>query len=806
MSDVTGNLGSESIRLRGMALEETQYQILKTLQSMAGGGTGGGKGATLLEQQLDATSTALKNTKNGPLKKMGEAFSSVASAFSKGGGIVSEVFDTMGRTIRGFDSNIRDSSFAMRQMAMSTGKAGAVFKFAAESISQLEEQFDVYKRLANVGGSVASDFDNLRINASQMGVTMQEYTGILESNFLNLRLGGTSAFRAMKQLRDETMKMRDSSSGVNEDFMRLGIGASDYGQLIAQNSMLLGGLTRAQETYGTGFAKKMLDTTRSVTALSDAFGFNREVVMKAANDALKDAKNRTIYNSIKQAGKEQMLAFFTGLYNGDAQKGMEATIAAFTGRFTENIAPLASMAPDQFPAMKEFSKGLAELGDGVKDPKQVEALLNRTGIERIARRIGTSGLQLAEAFYTQQGPAADAAGALLNLKDQFGSTDAAVKNVTERFEQQGKESDKTLQAVGELQRRNIEMAASFATTNKMLNKFGITVALTTQLMTKIMGKMAVGMMRPLTDLSNTFKLDDLAGTFTKDMEAMIDQAAKSAEEGYNKLWEKAVGEKPPSATAPAPTTGPAQTQGTVVGGERTVSVQGRQVAVNEMDRSGLEATRGGPTSLGVKQLIAALGAIRNINVTGAADTYHFSGKHPKGLAVDFTVEGGAKKAKETLTDIDTIMQKAGLKKGVDYNYLNEYEVKSPGWTGEHLHVEFLSGKAADAFYNAVQKNPAIVGQNNPVVTAPAASATETGTKKTDTKVSAATPEQQSKVTVAAAPETKGTANSQVNNATVLVADLSEGSISKLVDGVSSPSKELLAEFSRLREDIQRKIA
>ena len=803
MSDVTGNLGSESIRLRGMALEETQYQILKTLQNMAGGGGTSSKGATLLENQLEATSIALKNTKNGALKKMGEAFSSVAQSFTKNGGALNEIFDTIGRTVRGFDSNIRDSSFAMRQMSMHSGKMGAVFKFAAESISQLEEQFDVYKRLANVGGSVASDFDNLRINASQMGVTMQEYTGILESNFLNLRLGGTSTFRAMKQLRDETVKMRDSSSGVNEDFMRLGIGASDYGQVIAQNSMLFGGLKKTQEAYGDGFAKQMLNTTRSVTALSDAFGFNREQVMKAANDAMKDARNRTIFNNIRDAGKQQMLAAMTGLFGGDAQKGMEATIAAYTGRVSESIAPLMSIAPDLLPAMKTFSSGLAELGEGVKDPAQVEALIKRSGLEGIAKRIGVKALDLANATLGQTGAFADGTQVAINMSDTFGNAATAAKNVTERFLEQGKESDKTLQAVGELQRRNIEMAVSFASTNKMLNKFGITVALTTQLMTKIMGKMAAGVMRPLTDLSNTFKLDDIASEFTKDMEAMIDKTAKSAEDLYNKTTGQ-VAETTPTAPAPAP--GAAQTQGTVVGGEKTVSIQGKQVAVNEMDRSGLEATRGGATSLGVKQLIAALGAIRNINVTGAADTYHFSGKHPKGLAVDFTVEGGAKKAKETLTDIDNIMQKAGLKKGVDYNYLNEYEVKSPGWTGEHLHVEFLSGKAADAFYNAVQKNPAIVGQNNPVATAPPASATESGTKKTTAPAQPTQPAQQTKVSVAPTSETSAGNDRQVNNATVLVADLSEGSISKLVDGVASPSKELLAEFSRLREDIQRKIA
>ncbi len=692
MSEVTGSIGSESVRLRGMALEETQREMLRALQVLAkidpkkSGFFGG-----LISGANDAG--AATAAASGIVKK----FSGIVVA--AGGKLLQSLTELTGGLdglhdqIRASDSAVRQSSTNLRILAArADGATQSVLKFAAEGISQLEEQFDVYKRLSNIGGVVAGDFDNLRINASALGVNMQEYAQLMQENFMNLRLGGRSARTAMLGVKDIAVAMRESGEEYNNQFMRLGIGANDYGKVILENSMLLGGLTVAQEKYGSDFNKRMLLTTKSVTQLGDAFGFNREVVMKAANEALQDARNRTIYNNIREEGKEQMLSLMTGLFGGDAQKGMRAVIAAYTGRFDEQTAVLSGMAPDLIGKLKELSRQVAG-GTSV-----MEAIKN-VDLEPTFNRIKASSNDLAQASLDNSGTFGVAANALINFTELFGNVKSVQDRLKESTNSLTDQQGKNLDALGQFQRQNIKIAVSLAMANKTLNNFGLSVALGSQIITNAMSRMAKEIairgdeaVGPIVDMMT--KANKEANTnvnnFAEDAGKTLDEWSEKAIE---QLVEWGIVSKETAKLLKETTSKNRQVTSTsTTNNAQSAPAANAQPApaVNAQPASASTAR----TTMGSQSAAEfLLGQIERANNNRGAETVDQRSDVP----ISYSVDKGADSSSQ-VDEIKRIMDQANLKQGVDYKLDSNYD----GQKGK-IDVKFLSQDAAKKFAAAANK-------------------------------------------------------------------------------------------------------
>lgn len=88
------------------------------------------------------------------------------------------------------------------------------------------------------------------------------------------------------------------------------------------------------------------------------------------------------------------------------------------------------------------------------------------------------------------------------------------------------------------------------------------------------------------------------------------------------------------------------------------------------------------------------------------DRYHQAkspkSKHTSGVALDFTTKSGDAKSGENDARIKSLMQRYGLKEGVDFKSIDEYKRLSAKGTGKHHHLNFQSPEAAEKFYQAVQ--------------------------------------------------------------------------------------------------------
>jgi hypothetical protein len=715
MSEVIGSIGSESVRLRGMALEETQRQILMAITKTTGQSKGI-FGVATDEAGVLASKFGKVSTVIGIVTKAGGVLADALGAVTGG-------LDSLVDQIRAADSGIRQSGTNLRILAANTamsdtaiGKATSkIYKFAAEGIGQLEEQFDVYKKLSNIGGVVAGDFDNLRINASTLGVTMQEYAGLMEENFLNLRLNGTSARNGMMQLRLSAQSMRDSGEEFNDQFMRLGIGANDYGKVILQNSMMFGGLTKAQQTYGATFNDKMLQTTKTVTQLGDAFGFNREVIMKAANEALQDARNRTIFNNIREEGKQQMLSLMTGMFGGDAQKGMRATIAAYTGRFDEQSAVLAGMAPDLMQKMKDLSAAVAK-GVPVMDAiKQVD-------LGPTFARIENQSNDLAQGFLDNAGAPGIAANALLTLQQMFGDMPAVQKRLEDSTNSLTDKQGTNLDALGRFQRENIKMAISMSMANKTLNNFGLSIALGSQVITTAMSRIAReisiqadplvnGLVNSMNSANKTATdyINKFADGVGQDIDESVESVLNMLESSglVNKELIKAFKDTTAkSRAAGGNTSGQTNTSAPVVPGVNASATTPQTTATNT---NANQRTPARPT-LG-PAANALLGAIEHVQRHNAnPDNEKLNG----GVKFDYKINKGQEVSKE-VDQIKSLMAQANLKEGSDFKLSSQYD----GNTGK-VGVEFMSTEAAEKYAQVASKikNPPPATTTAPVSVAP----------------------------------------------------------------------------------------
>lgn len=710
MSDVTGSIGNENVRLRGMALEDTQSLILRELTEM---NTREGKKAVAglsneekKQLTLDREKNDLTGKANSAMKASGGAIGKMSKAISDAGAKLekaSAIFDTFGRTIRGYDSNIRDSSFAMRQLAVGAkGTTATLAKMSAESISQLEEQFDVYKKLSNIGGVTATDFQDMRINAARFGVTMQEYAGLMESNFINLRLSGKSVGSAMKSVTIETQNMREQGEEYTSQLMALGVGQSDYGQLILENTMLLGGFGKAVKSSSEPFAERILNATKNVTALSDAFGFNRDQVMKQANDAMKDARNRTIFNSIQSKGKEDLLKIMTGIM-GDGKKGMDMTLSLLTGQFSAEAANMASFAPDLMDSFKLVTEHLEKV------PGDLEGALKFANIDQAIQRIDSNSLAMAQSTRFSNDASANSVQALLNLKDMYGDSTKAGERFSERLKDLGTKDAEQLKTLNLLQGENIRMALLFADTNKSLNNFGLTVAFAMQVITEAMARTAKGTVVSMDEIMQKAGGYDFIKQMTKESHTITKNMADTIGAGMDKIVETAnakygSGRKPTAAEMRnVPIHGP-------IADDAMVNVQGTRVPISKMDQAGKEATAGGPTPLYLKQLLAAIVKTNpDIKVNAAQDLMH-KGAHS--MSLDIGLAKGQSQSVQFAEQVRNMMAEYGLS-GSDYYVQNEYINPSANSTGGHMHLQMTAEGAKKFYENYNKKNSTPVTANSP---------------------------------------------------------------------------------------------
>ena len=742
MSDVTGNLGGESIRLRGMALEDTQFKVLQEIEDLVSL-TKEMAGEEKSKKALDSKNINIFNKKTSEAgesagrtgKALGRITDILNGAAGKAFSALSGAIGANIRIIRGFDSNIDDASYSIRALSRNfRGGADVIARFAADSVDQLQEQYQAFKKMSNISGVVSTDFENLRVMATNMNMTMDQYAGLMQENFINLRTGGNLVSKSMRGLSAAVNDLNNDDE-LGYIFNRLGIDASQYGKVILQQTALSRGLNKGMQTYSEGFAKAMQRSVISSMQLADAFGVQRSDMMDARRKAQEDVFFDRMYQNLTEvdpAVKDAMLELFTGLAGGDVEKAKKLTVSTVTGIPTDVYRDaMAAGGGEIIEAIKNGAQKIATDADAM--PNVLDNIANL--LDQHGQRFGSTVGEMGRFFLNQEVPLKDAFGMFFSAGRIFAGK-KGLEGITDAINK-GKDAldpkkRTDLDVMRDIQQQNIRMARYAAVANRSINTFGLTLAHSSQM---IIGVMNAVVAESISAFSENADVKRAINAYRAEAEKLgresQDIAAEFAREnveiltgvGARAVREAAQGGQPQGGSNAQPVSSTGAPLSNMVNVKTTTSGKIEKLKAGDIDNKVGQYNQGGATSPAVKQLLGVLAGSNDLTVTGINDAFAGRGSntaHNKGLAVDFTLPAGEDYKKKRDEFYNLLVGTYGLDPNKDFKVFNEKDFPSGHATGAHMHVEF-SEQGAAKFQNKFRG----MFQQSPISSAPGGGSTTT---------------------------------------------------------------------------------
>lgn len=719
MSDVTGNIGSESVRLRGMALEETQYRMAQDIEELLKVQTDFakakfpnvfgnlGKTSRTLGENLTSMAGTSKDA-NNKLARLTGSFSGSSKKFE----MITQSMTGLVRIIRNLDDNVGNASFSMKAMGSALrGSLGKFVDFTAESVSQLEEQFSAYRKLTDISGATASDFDDLRIAATRTGVTLQEYVGLVQDNFTNLRLGGNTVSTTIKKLTDSLENIRDDDT-LPYLMQRMGIAQGEYSKVILAQTSLMGGFNKVYEENSANFGSRMVNLIKTSTGLANAFGAQRSQIMDAMKKLSEDQMFAQYFENLPDPKevKDTMLKSFLamGLSPEEAKQMVVSTLSGVPTPFYQEM--VAAGAEPLLDATKKMADELS------KNPKNVDEIMRKNlpmigeTLKSWSKEFGSND-DIARFFADPNSPLRRAFEVMISGNRKF--SEKSFDDMSKSINDFDKKNKTTLDTLTDVQKENIRLAATAALTNKALNAFGLTAAAGVQLLTGAMIEGTGAVIKPLAETPEFKELNRLMRDYTQQGNKVSVELAKDLENIIKRMTENVRADSSTRQTSTNTTRQPnAQTVSSSGLLEQKVRVKINSrgdealVPISEIDRLGGQATAGGPTPLGIKQLLALLqkASSQQYKVTAIRDVYHqgMNSSHNDGNAIDLVLPPGSSKADyaKAKEEIQNHLSRLGIK---DFYVQDEANNPSQNSTGDHIHVQVKDPAQVQKIFDEITK-------------------------------------------------------------------------------------------------------
>jgi hypothetical protein len=254
---------------------------------------------------------------------------------------------------------------------------------AAESADKL---FDSFINASQGGATFGGSITQLVNSASAAGLTVDEFTGLLNETGPQLALLGEGATEGAKRLGRLGQQMR--VTGVSEQLTRLGISTAEQNKLIAKQAELRARTGRREQLTDAQLIAQTVDYAKNLSALSKLTGENREALQAQRDAMMADAKFRQMLTEVDPAtaarleammmsvpegmragamelfstgvAQSQAAADFLGLSAGAAQAFIRAGESArATGTFSQDQV-VATMSTVEAETKKFVNSGLGE--------------------------------------------------------------------------------------------------------------------------------------------------------------------------------------------------------------------------------------------------------------------------------------------------------------------------------------------------------------------------------------------------------------------------------------------------------------
>ena len=687
---VTGNLGNENITLRNMATEDTLAEILQVLGSKS-------------------------ITDSGDTKKLGQdargagaAIAGVGSKIKSAGGFFASTLGGTAKIIRNLDQNIDNVSYTFSTMATSLNRTNPLlsklFNMAGESAVQMQEQYNAYSKMIQVGGTTATGFNDLRDDAAALGTDLRGLASLTDQYAFSLKIGSSSVAGGLKKLKD-TFNTITNDNDMIAGFGRLGVLPQKISEQLLLAAEAQGGIGDVMKRFGgnTGaFSKSMLKSTQELNVFATAIGSNSNMMMQEMAKAQQKITNRIFTDSLTD--NEKKATTFLQAFTGSAEDAIGVMRMYKTGLASQNSA------------MFESLKGYTGMGNQIekfvglvsKGTEPFDAI-QQSGLLSFAKNMKEADLQALNTQITALANTGDPQAALLAQQLTFikglrdtdpGKMAAYIKDMSDTFDPK---KNKTVDSFTALQNEQVKLSISTAALNNQINRLGLNMAMgmmkSTNLGVQGLGKGGAAVKEYVNAMLAQYNIE------VELPEDLLKMGPDQIQEWMQKLIDvKLSNSSTQNATQNQQSLVPIPPTSDVV---NTKLANGQPAELRLTDlinkatvRAMTEAFKG-PNNQAGTMIAASLlqQKVKNLGTVTAGDDAHPShnttGYHPKGRALDFRVNDDPSKTieqnyKDTKDNIIKVLKEMGLSEK-DFAVINELNAKG----GAHMHVEFKTEDAVN---------------------------------------------------------------------------------------------------------------
>lgn len=372
MADVTGQFGQEDIQLNNAATEATLKAILeyqKVIAASAAQGFKSGKDLDaairgLAQKTRDAAEAGkdfTKSTKRSykahqeatdavedysdaleASKSKLSTFATILKKTANGALYLLETASKAASGISSMDGSLANATSTIASMGSDLPGVGAGMKALSATfgptVQSLDRTRSAFQEAASVGANFGGNLNGAVKAAGQMGLQLEQLTGLISNNGEALMMLGGDTATGAKRLQEFGREFKKTP--MFDDLARLGYSTEDmnegflnYSKMLAKNGRLEG-MSQDQLRKGT------YDYMRNLDAVSKLTGKSKDALQAEEDARQADAQYRIMMSKLDEDGQKQMELLMKSIPK-QHQAGLKEILATGTATSEEGIKALA---------------------------------------------------------------------------------------------------------------------------------------------------------------------------------------------------------------------------------------------------------------------------------------------------------------------------------------------------------------------------------------------------------------------------------------------------------------------------------
>ena len=314
-------------------------------------------------QDVDANgANAALNTLGKGLNKGASAVTSglgklSGAALSAASGVAKSLGNMAGLVAGGTNSL---SSFTNALSAL-PGPLGKFASMVASGIEVLEEYQEEQRKLSTIGASFNNSMMDLRITAARSGLSLAEFADVLKENAQSIGGLGDTITDGAKKLADVGNAV--GSSGLDEQFMKLGMSATDARKAAMKFSTELVKGDKVRGASAKDLAGASLDYEKDLDLLAKQTGKSKDELRKFSEGMIKDGGAMTFafakMSPQMQAAMKSIMNTVGGTMGKGAQEALADIFSGAAAPSTEASAMFQSQMPGVVATFKQMQETAA---------------------------------------------------------------------------------------------------------------------------------------------------------------------------------------------------------------------------------------------------------------------------------------------------------------------------------------------------------------------------------------------------------------------------------------------------------------